>query len=69
MYGTDGDEFLFEDDVLEPSPACLALPLLWNVPFVERTSAKSYLPPSFFEHFLQQLPANEAHLPSERSST
>ena len=65
MYETDDNEFLFEDDALEPSPARLDLFCYETRRSVERATVKSRLLPSFFEHFSQQLPANETHLPPE----
>ena len=51
MYETDDNEFLFEDDVLEPSPARLDLFCYETRRSVERATVKSRLLPSFFEHF------------------
>ena len=65
MYETDDNEFPFKDDVLEPSPARLDLFCYETRRSVERATVKSRLLPSFFEHFSQQLPANETHLSSE----
>lgn len=51
MYETDDNEFPFEDDALEPSPACLALFCYEMRCSVERAMFKSRLPSVFFEHF------------------